>query len=914
MRVRLFHSLSIFALAWMTSVAEAKPTGLPNIVVILVDDMGYGDPGCYNPESKILTPAIDSLARSGMRFTDAHAAGPLCHSSRYGLMTGRYPFRTDVTVWQKKPLIKKDQVTIASLLKEQGYYTSMVGKWHLGFHENGYDKPLKGGPVDCGFDSFFGMRASTDIPPYFYIRDDRAVQEPSGHIEEEFSENWSKIQGRRRLAGGISADMKLEEVLFRFTDEAISEIKKSTEDPADQPLFLYLAYPSPHTPWLPSEAFIGKSGAGLYGDFVMTVDAEIGRVLDALRDRNMEKDTLVVFASDNGPCWFDEDVERFGHDSAGGLRGMKSDAWEAGHRMPFIMSWPSRIKAGSITDQTICFTDLMATFSAISHYQLPYEAGLDSFDLIPVLAGRQPKNKPIRGPIVMKAGSCDTMLIRKGNAKLITALGSGGFSDPKLVTPGPGEPAGQLYNLKNDPAETKNLYLAFPELVNQLTVDMNRIVEQGRSRIVEGGMTQADAEKIPVKQEKDPLRPYVGPVVRGVDTSTLAGKVMTGYQGWFNCEGDGAGLGWTHWAKSKNKLFGPGNITVDLWPEMSEYNQDSLFETGFKYEDGRVAKVFSSHDKQATVLHFEWMRDYGIDGAFIQRFAHGLRQEDMQYHKNVVLANAREAANRAGRTYAVMYDLSGLKAGGTSAIIDDWNMLQGKMKITDDPAYQHHNGKPIVSLWGIGFNENSKPREYTLEESRELILFFKENGCSVKIGSPTGFRELERDSLPGPEVHEVLKLADVISPWAPGRYRTIKGVKSHAEDFWNEDEKWCTQNDLDYMPVIFPGFSWHNLKGDALGSIPRLGGMFLWEQVKAVKKAGCDMLYIAMFDEVDEGTAIFKCTNEPPTGNGGTFLTYEGLPSDHYLWLSGQAGKLLRDEIPLTVSLPVRTTDATLSQ
>ena len=191
-------------IAWVLTSLTLSAATLPNMVIILVDDMGYGDPGCYNPQSKIQTPHIDSLARDGMRFTDAHSAGPLCHPSRYGLMTGRFPFRTDVTVWPKQPLINEDQVTIASLLKEQGYHTAMVGKWHLGFHENGYDKPLRGGPVDCGFNSFFGMRASTDIPPYFYIRDDRAVQEPTGHVDEEFSEDWSKIQGRRRLAGGIA--------------------------------------------------------------------------------------------------------------------------------------------------------------------------------------------------------------------------------------------------------------------------------------------------------------------------------------------------------------------------------------------------------------------------------------------------------------------------------------------------------------------------------------------------------------------------------------------------------------------------------------------------------------------------------------------------------------------------------------
>lgn len=194
---------------------------LPNVVIILVDDMGYGDPGCFNPQSKIPTPNIDALARDGMRFTDAHAPGAVCHPSRYGLLTGCYPFRTDVSVWPRSSVIDRGQMTIASLLKSRGYRTAMVGKWHLGFDEKGYDKPLRGGPVDRGFDSFFGIRASTDIPPYFFIRDDRAVAPPTGHIEASHGEGWSPVQEAFWRAGGIASDLKLEDVLPRFTEEAI---------------------------------------------------------------------------------------------------------------------------------------------------------------------------------------------------------------------------------------------------------------------------------------------------------------------------------------------------------------------------------------------------------------------------------------------------------------------------------------------------------------------------------------------------------------------------------------------------------------------------------------------------------------------------------------------------------------------
>lgn len=457
----------------------------PNIVVILVDDMGYGDPGCFNPQSKIPTPQIDSIARDGMRFNDAHAPGPLCHMSRYGLLTGRYPFRTEVSRWPKQPLIEPGQMTIASLAKSQGYHTAMVGKWHVGFQENGYDKPLPGGPVDHGFDSFYGIRASTDIPPYFYIRNDRAEEPPSLHVEANNSDGWSPIQGAFWRAGGIAPNLKLEDVLPRFTDEAVQIIQRhaADEEATKQPLMLYLAYPAPHTPWLPAKEFIGKSGAEMYGDFLMMVDDQIGRVLTALSSAKMEKDTLLIFTSDNGPTWYDEDIERTGHDSSGGLRGMKSDAWEAGHRMPFIVRWPGKVKAGSSSDQLVCFTDLLATFAAVMGVELPVNAGPDSFAFLSVLSD-QPGNNSLRNQFVMRAGSVATMMtLRSGDWKLITELGSGGFSKPNRITPGPGDPAGQLYNLANDLGETTNLYAQHPEIVAQLTAEMNMIVDSGRSRV-----------------------------------------------------------------------------------------------------------------------------------------------------------------------------------------------------------------------------------------------------------------------------------------------------------------------------------------------------------------------------------------------------------------------------------------------
>lgn len=387
-----------------------------------------------------------------------------------------------------------------------------------------------------------------------------------------------------------------------------------------------------------------------------------------------------------------------------------------------------------------------------------------------------------------------------------------------------------------------------------------------------------------------------------VDTQSLTGKVMCGYQGWFNCEGDGADLGWTHWARKRKETPGPGNITVDLWPDLTEYGLEETFATEFRHADGQQARVFSSFRKETVVRHFKWMQDYGIDGAFVQRFANGLKNEAMLAHKDAVLSHSRTGAHEAGRTYAVMYDLSGLRKGETKRVRDDWKRLRKELKVTEDEAYLKHEGKPLVAVWGIGFHDG---RAYTLAECQELVSFLKEDGCTVMLGLPTGWREGTRDALKDPTLKTLIAEADVVSPWTIGRYRSPKEAARHAERYWKPDLAWCTERNLDFLPVVFPGFSWSNLKGAELGAIPRLEGEFLWSQFVAAKRLGCEMIYVAMFDEVDEGTAIFKCTNEPPAGEGAKFLTYEGLPNDYYLRLTGAGAQMLRGEIPVTDEIPL---------
>ncbi|HEV3258040.1 MAG TPA: glycoside hydrolase family 71/99-like protein [Gemmataceae bacterium] len=395
------------------------------------------------------------------------------------------------------------------------------------------------------------------------------------------------------------------------------------------------------------------------------------------------------------------------------------------------------------------------------------------------------------------------------------------------------------------------------------------------------------------------MRPYGGLSARGVNRSTLTGKVMCGYQGWFTAPGVGSGRGWRHYPFKGE--FKPGFCGIDLWPDVSELGDGEKYATPFRHAGGRVAYVFSSHNRQTVLRHFRWMRQYGIDGVFVQRFGvETLHPRDLR-HCNTVLAHCREGANRQGRCYAVMYDLSLLPAGGVRHVIDDWKLLVDRMQIgrdRKDAAYLRHKGRPVVAVWGIGFNDG---RRYRLAECLRLVDFLKHDkhygGNTVLLGVPTGWRTLDRDSVRDRALHEVIGEGDIVSPWTVGRYRTLPEVEDHAGRLWKKDLEWCNAHAKEYLPVVFPGFSWHNSHPNARrDEIPRLKGRFLWKQYVEARKAGATMIYQAMFDEMDEGTAIFKCTNDPPTG-ASRFVTLEGLPSDHYLWLTGMGGKLLRGEI-----------------
>ncbi len=379
---------------------------------------------------------------------------------------------------------------------------------------------------------------------------------------------------------------------------------------------------------------------------------------------------------------------------------------------------------------------------------------------------------------------------------------------------------------------------------------------------------------------------------------SIRNLVMAGYQGWFNTPEDGAGLGWKHFEKEKE--FKPGKCTIDLWPDVSEY--EKTYETAFKLPDETPAKVFSSYDASTTDLHFKWMKQYGIDGVFMQRFVVSIRNQKGKDNYNKILNNAVLSAEKYDRAICLMYDLSGMEAGEEDILICDWKELCEKYKLVsrNNNHYVYHHGKPLVAVWGIGFNDR---RKYGYEQVKKIIDFLKSEGCSILVGVPTHWRTLTIDAVSDTRLLELVKQADIVHPWLVGRFdnNTYEPYRKSIE----EDIKWCKANGKDYMPVLFPGFSWHNMKKDApQNMIPRLGGRFFWQQVKGAVDAGAESLYLAMFDEIDEGTAFFKCTNTPPVGES-SFITYEGEAPDHYLWLAGEAAKYLRGELRSS-RMPVR--------
>lgn len=495
-------------------IAGSTQDRLPNIVYILADDMGYGDVSIYNPDSKINTPNIDAFAQEGIRFTDAHAPSSVCTPSRYGILTGDYCWRSrlpqSVLSGYGRALIEPGQPTVASLLQAHGYNTGVIGKWHLGLDwvvKPGHDtalripendpsgarmikdmnpddidftKPPTDGPLKHGFNYSYILPASLDMAPYCYLQNDTLTSPLTGstkgnELNPKDSPNYAT--GAFWRPGPMSPDFDFNNVLPHFTDKAVEYIQQQSH--ASKPYFLYFAMPSPHTPWLPSKEFIGKSKAGAYGDYVMEVDAMVARILKAIEESGDASNTIVVFTSDNGPYWRPGYIEKYNHRAASVFKGMKADIWEGGHRVPFIARWPGHVKAGSVSNITTTLTNLMSTCAEVVGEDQQSGEALDSYSILPVLLNRPDSLTAQKA--IMSESSHGLYGVRKDNWKFIDGRGSGGFSDPVTYKPGPGEAKGELYDIEKDPSETNNRYLEEPGKIKELSRVMDSIKKLNHS-------------------------------------------------------------------------------------------------------------------------------------------------------------------------------------------------------------------------------------------------------------------------------------------------------------------------------------------------------------------------------------------------------------------------------------------------
>ncbi len=367
------------------------------------------------------------------------------------------------------------------------------------------------------------------------------------------------------------------------------------------------------------------------------------------------------------------------------------------------------------------------------------------------------------------------------------------------------------------------------------------------------------------------------------------GLVMAGYQGWFNAEGDGLKRGFYHYKDKRTGTFRPGAASVDMWPDMSEYAQS--YPTEFRMEDGSVATVFSSADKSTTDLHFRWMREYGLDGVFMQRFVVEIKGKSGQRHFNQVLNNAVKASVANGRAMSLMYDLSGMNARDWRRVLDDVDNLSHSGLFTPmvNPAYLYHNGRPLVAVWGAGFNDR---RRYGLDEIDSIVTGLRNRGYSVLLGVPTCWRTLTSDTESDPRLHDIISRCDIVMPWFVGRYDE-QSFDRHMASV-TADMEWCIERNIDYVPLAFPGFTWKNMKGPDATSIPRNGGSFLQKQLDAYISGGASMIYVAMFDEIDEGTAIFKCAQIVPIPSDGSIFVPSDTENDRYLRIVGKASEALK--------------------
>lgn len=485
----------------------------PNIILIYADDLGYGDVGCYNAESKVPTPNMDRIAKEGMLFTDAHSPSTVCTPSRYSVMTGRMAFRLDYagvfTGVEGPCLIKRERLTLPEMLQEKGYRTALFGKWHIGMtfldrdgkpvyetsQKRGVElvnhadltKPIADGPLNHGFDEFFGtVCCPTTDWLYAYIDGDRIPTLPT--TIRDRAKLPSHPYSNDCRAGLLAPDFDLEEVDMVFLEKSQAFLKKHVTTKPEQPFFLFHSAQAVHLPSFPGDDFKGKTNAGPHADFIFQFDHIVGELVKTVKDLGIDGNTIIVITSDNGPEVPTVVAMRRDHDHDGAhpWRGMKRDQWEGGHRVPFLVRWPGQVPAGTTSDETLCQTDLMATFAALVESELPDKAAEDSFNFLPVFLGAE-SPAPIRPYTLHQTIRLD-LAIRRGPWKYLDHKGSGGnrydrkgleqYALPNTTPEAPG----QLYHLGNDPGETTNLYFEEPEVVKELKALLEESKASGRSR------------------------------------------------------------------------------------------------------------------------------------------------------------------------------------------------------------------------------------------------------------------------------------------------------------------------------------------------------------------------------------------------------------------------------------------------
>lgn len=509
--------IALLLVSGFSAIAQKKPAAnKPNIVIILADDMGYGDVSAFNKDAKTHTPNIDLLSKQGITFTDAHSGGAVCTPSRYGILTGRYYFRLpkhEEFQGYLQPLIDSSRETIGTLMQRAGYETAVVGKWHvglawglkdpaqpqyqrgknLGYTNTDFSKPIGRGPRALGFDYNFILPASLDMPPYTFVKNNQVVDpnviltaDAYPHKQDYTQPVWDRkytnandIYWERGVwwrNGEMSKSFKMENCLDTIVSQGLSFIDRHVKSQSNKPFMLYLPLTGPHTPWLVDAAFKGKTAMGVYGDFVAEIDNVVAQVNNRLKKLGISDNTIVIFASDNGAPWAQDDIKAYNHQSNMGRRGQKGDIHDGGHHIPLIVKWPAAIKTPGTYTYTVSLIDMMATFADLTHQQITKPYGEDTFSFYKVLTGDL--NTPTRKDIVYES-SRGKLAIKQGDWKYIDCLGSGGFTEPAIIQPVPGGPTGQLYNLKADPLESNNLFSQNPEKVKELKTLLDQYVKQG---------------------------------------------------------------------------------------------------------------------------------------------------------------------------------------------------------------------------------------------------------------------------------------------------------------------------------------------------------------------------------------------------------------------------------------------------